>query len=93
MKSRLMMTVAFSLVTTVVYSDNQKQEMIRGANNFELSKHSLSSGGGIISGSTYSVTASIAQLDAGHHAIGGIYQVNGGFLTADSDVIFKHGFE
>jgi hypothetical protein len=93
MKTKLITTVLLTIMTTVVSSEQAKQELPHGVASFELNKYTISAGGGVISGGIYSVTGSIAQLDAGHHATGSIYQVNGGFLTGNSDIIFKNGFE
>ncbi|MFK5894369.1 MAG: hypothetical protein QM504_14195 [Pseudomonadota bacterium] len=59
-----------------------------------LIKHTLSAGGGKMSGSNYVVISSIGQLDAGHIATGGGQQFIGGILAAPRNPeIFKDGFE
>ena len=93
MKTKLIMTIVFSLITTTVCGESQGGEQAHGVDTFTINKQTLSSGGGLITGGIYSVIASIGQLDAGHQAIGGIYKVKGGFLIGNSDLIFKNGFE
>ncbi len=68
----------------------------KGATTYEITKHTISSGGGQISGGGYTAVTSIGQIDAGHNATGGIYEFNGGFLagaTNTDDNLFKNGFE
>ncbi|MBL4774318.1 MAG: hypothetical protein JKX98_12290 [Alcanivoracaceae bacterium] len=65
-----------------------------GSGSTELKTHTLSVGGGDMSGGIYSITTSIGQLDAGHQAAGGSYVFNGGILAKpDRDQIFDDGFE
>ena len=65
-----------------------------GGSSTELKTHTLSVGGGNMSGGIYSITTSIGQIDAGHQAAGDSYAFNGGILAKlDTDVIFDDGFE
>ena len=83
-----------------VYSQNLKSQHSSEQNKsqsgivLELKAQNISSGGGVISGGNYSVTSSIAQIDAGHNTSGGDYQFKGGFLNgSNDDLIFKNGFD
>jgi len=69
---------------------------IKGTTTYEITKHTFSSGGGLMSGGGYTVVTSIGQIDAGHNTTGGTYEFNGGFLagvTTNNDTIFKDSFE
>lgn len=74
-------------------SDTDNHNETKGTGIYEIKKHTISSGGGVSTGGIYSLTSSIGQIDAGHNATGGIYEFNGGFLTGNSDLIFKNGFD
>ena len=68
----------------------------KGGLTYEITKHTISSGGGQISGGVYTAVTSIGQIDAGHNSSGGTYEFIGGFLagaTTNNDMIFKDGFE
>ncbi len=65
-----------------------------GGGSPELKTHTLSAGGGNMSGGIYLVTTSIGQLDAGHQAAGGSYAFNDGILAkADTNRLFDDSFE
>ncbi len=47
-----------------------------------------------MSGGIYSVTTSIGQMDAGHFAVGGSHEFNGGILAKPTrGSIFRDSFE
>lgn len=76
------------LLTASVYAETN------GTTTYEITKHTISSGGGQVSGGGYTLVSSIGQIDAGHNATNGTYEFNGGFLAgANNDIIFKDGFE
>lgn len=84
------------LVLVVVSAVAQKTIETKGTTTYQISKHTISSGGGVISGGGYKVITSIGQIDAGHNSSGGIYEYSGGFLagTSTNNInIFKDGFE
>ncbi len=65
---------------------------------YQINKHTINNGGGITSGGTYVVKASIGQVDASNKlSSGGIYTLNGGFWHEKTDygfdTIFKNSFE
>ncbi len=71
-------------------------ETERGQSNFQISQHSIDSGGGRITGNSYTVTNSIGQHDANHRVTGNNFSLAGGFRftrRGNTDVIFKNGFE
>ena len=74
-------------------STENSSQNAQGAGVYQIKKYTLSLGGGEISGGNYFVTSSIGQIDAGSKLLGGIYEVRGGFLTGNSDLIFKNSFE
>ena len=66
----------------------------KGVSTHVQIKHTISSGGGEISGMNYVVIGSIGQIDAGHVTLGGGHQFIGGILAAPrSNEIFKNSFE
>ncbi|WP_395375391.1 hypothetical protein [Marinicella sp. W31] len=60
---------------------------------FSISRYTIDGGGSISSGGSFSLKGSIGQPDAGEVLSGDIYRLNGGFWKADSDIIFRDGFE
>jgi hypothetical protein len=91
-KLTLLSTLVLFAVSTVAKTTSDT----KGTTTYEITKHTISSGGGRMSGGIYTVETSIGQIDAGHNTSGGIYQFNGGFLageTTNNDIIFKDGFE
>ena len=60
---------------------------------YEITKSTLSSGGGNSSGGAFSVRGSIAQVDASEELSGGDFSVTGGFWPGSDDLIFKNGFD
>lgn len=100
----LKMAVIFVLLVmlnSAVYSQNSNGKPIKnplqtnqGTGNFVLNKHTISVGGGEISGMNYVVVGSIGQIDAGHITTAGGYQFIGGILAAPrNNELFKNGFE
>ncbi|MCF6319976.1 MAG: hypothetical protein L3J83_12010 [Proteobacteria bacterium] len=91
-----MKTTFILLVLVVVSAVAENTIEPKGTPTYQINKHTISSGGGVISGGGYTVITSIGQIDAGHNANGGIYEFNGGFLAGASTNninIFKDGFE
>ncbi len=64
---------------------------------FEMKRHSINSGGGKITGGSYTINASIGQVDASAVLSNGSYEVNGGFwhknTSNSNELIFQNGFE
>ena len=107
MKYSIILTVSMCIFSGLSHAEKNhptKDHVLKdtnGTTNYTISKHVVSSGGGIANGTaangdSYAVTSSIAQLGTGHKATGGAYRFNGGFLGAsliDTDLIFKTDFE
>lgn len=100
MKIKPLLITALSLTSIICVAEsqnnsqkNESSENTQGV-NYHLSKHTVSSGGGLISGGIYVVTSSIGQIDAGHQTNGKNYQFNGGLLAqSGNDLIFRNSFE
>jgi len=66
---------------------------------FELTRHTIDTGGGRSTGGGFSVVVTIGQPDADplHPATGGPFSVIGGFLPMENapslDSVFRDGFE
>jgi hypothetical protein len=87
----LIVLVSFNSIGTTT---SKNSNHIKGFNTNVLTKHTLSNGGGKMSGNTYEVTTSIGQLDAGHNTTGGGFQFVGGILAVPrNNQLFKDGFE
>lgn len=75
------------LITTAVLAESF------GGPTYDLSWHSIDSGGGLSTGGAYELTVTIGQHDASGEMLGGAYTLRGGFMTlpaaipclADSD--------
>jgi hypothetical protein len=94
MKVKLILLIALLLIAATTVA--KTTEDIKGTVSYEITKHTISSGGGQISGGVYTLVTSIGQIDAGHNANGGSYQFTGGILTTSistNEVIFEDGFE
>ena len=64
--------------------------------DFEITKNTIDSGGGLSSGGLFSLTGTIGQPDANQQiATGGEFSLSGGFWAnaTINDVIFRDGFE
>lgn len=63
--------------------------------NFEITKSSIDTGGGLADGGNFSINSSIGQADASNELTGGDFALTGGFWTSsnNNDIIFKNGFE
>ena len=64
--------------------------------NFEITKSTIDSGGGISSGGNFTLTGSIGQPDANRQiSTGGGFALAGGFWASASviDTLFKDSFE
>lgn len=59
---------------------------------YELKKHSINSGGAVMTADGYELKASLAQVDASQPSSGGNYQLNSGFWPPNKDLIFKNKF-
>ncbi|VAW48233.1 hypothetical protein MNBD_GAMMA03-1465 [hydrothermal vent metagenome] len=93
---KLKLTLLSTLVLFAASTVAKITEDTKGTTTYEITKHTISSGGGQISGGVYTLVTSIGQIDAGHNASGSTYEFNGGFLagaTNTNDNIFKNGFE
>ena len=93
---KLKLTLISTMVLFATFTVSKTTEDTKGTITYEITKHTISSGGGQISGGVYTLVTSIGQIDAGHNATGGIYEFNGGFLagaTNTEDTIFTNGFE
>ncbi len=66
------------LLTVMVSGFGKDNESANGTVVYELSKYTVSSSGGLMTGNVYSVTSSIGQIDAGHNTTGGNYEFDGG---------------
>ncbi len=99
MKNKINLMLVFFLFTSAGLTDKNRSNVEasdhsqNGGSGYQITKYTLSSGGGVITGGNYHLTSSIGQLDAGHKATGGNYEFNGGFLSENTDLIFKNGFE
>jgi len=94
MKLKLTLLTTFMVFTALTVA--KTTEDTKGTTTYEITKHTISSGGGQISGGVYTLVTSIGQIDAGHNTTGGIYEFNGGFLTTSTptaEIIFKNDFE
>ena len=94
MKLKLTLLTTFMVFAALTVA--KTTEDTKGTTTYEITKHTISSGGGQISGGVYTLVTSIGQIDAGHNTTGGIYEFNGGFLagaTNTEDTIFTNGFE
>ena len=92
--------IGFLIIVILIQIDNIKAKdfIEKSTDNtgftYALTKRNISSGGGVVTGGVYTVTSSLAQIDAGHNAIGGDYQFKGGFLNqSNDDLIFKNSFD
>lgn len=59
---------------------------------YKIRKHTINSGGSKMTGGSYEMKSSIAQVDAGTMTEGD-YSLNAGFWQENNDLIFKNGFE
>ena len=93
---KLKLTLISTMVLFATFTVAKTTEDTKGTITYEITKHTISSGGGQISGGVYTLVTSIGQIDAGHNASGGSYQFTGGFLTTSTptaEIIFKNDFE
>jgi len=81
----------FSFAKDSTHDNNQKNN--QGSGVYQIQSYTISSGGGVISNGNFKVTSSIGQIDAGPKLTGGVFEIKGGFLKENSDLIFKNSFE
>lgn len=60
---------------------------------FILKKSTINSGGGKLTGGSFELQGSIAQVDASDALEQGDFSLNGGFWHQNTDFIFKNDFE
>ncbi len=60
---------------------------------YEIRKHSVSNGGGTLSGERIELSATIGQPDAGLELTNGNYALRGGFWHKNTDLIYRDEFE
>ena len=60
---------------------------------YEINKYSINSGGSKMTGGSYEMSSSIAQVDASATMAQGNYSLNGGYWHQNTDLIFKNGVE
>ncbi len=65
---------------------------------FEIKKHTINSGGSQMTSASYTMNASIGQVDANTEQVSANYTLNSGFwhnrvTTPQTEVIFTNGFE
>ena len=69
------------LILALVFSQGYAQ--------YEIKKHTINSGGSILSKGEYELKSSIGQTDAHATIAGGDYSLNAGFRTENTDLIYK----
>ena len=60
---------------------------------YEITKHTISNGGGTSTGGNYVIKSSVGQVVASQPLTGGDYQINSGFWQENQNLIYKNGFE
>jgi len=61
--------------------------------SYLIKKYSINNGGGVLSGGSYQLTSSIAQVDASNRMSNGAYSLSAGMWHQYTDSVFANGFE
>ena len=77
----LIFLIVFSLISQVAFAQ------------YEIRKHTINSGGGVMSGGSYEINGSFGQVDVNDKQTGGNYTLQSGYWHENNDLIFKNAVE
>ncbi|WP_223788809.1 hypothetical protein [Marinicella meishanensis] len=60
---------------------------------YELPRHTISSGGGQSAGGSFELTAAVAQHDSQETIAGNDFAINSGIMIPNRDLIFKNNLD